>query len=207
MSDSHRHLKTRSESLQTWALPSALFVLLASVLLSGCQTQVQKQTTLPPQVRVSQDSAQPNASSVETSSKEDPIGSDPCASRLHNISGQFLMYYALNGRLPAQMSDLKTVADVDDQTDYVCPISHQPYSYVPGGLTLPSGGPRLIAFDAAPVHNGFRWGILFSTPKGKQPATTWVIKLNSALFAEYEQGQYKSPGPTSHPAASPPGHP
>ena len=63
---------------------------------------------------------------------------DPCAMRMTDICGMFLAYYVVNHRLPDTLDELKPFAD-EPGFDFTCPVSHQPYVYVPGGLRRRAG--------------------------------------------------------------------
>ena len=118
-----------------------------------------------------------NAGGMSAADKTNYFDVDSCADRLHTIEGQIILYYARYHRLPATLEELRPFADAGDDTSYTCPVSHQTYVYVPGGLVFGKDPRRLIIFDATPAHNGNRWGILFSAAKGRQPLTTTVIPI------------------------------
>lgn len=103
---------------------------------------------------------------------------DPCADQLHEISGLLLEYYVAKRKLPPTLADLKAMAPGRPDL-FVCPTSHQPYVYVPGGLALPAEEPigRLVVYDATPAHNGLRWGITVVEPRGNQPLITRIIAV------------------------------
>lgn len=109
---------------------------------------------------------------------------DPCASRLHDLSGQLLMFYAVNKRLPDMVDELTPFAESAFAAD--CPKSNQPYVYAPGGLRSSSSGDRyLILYDATPAHGGLRWGVFVAPPQAKQPPATWVILMSEEVFRGY----------------------
>jgi hypothetical protein len=114
---------------------------------------------------------------------------DSCAERLHTIEGQIILYYAVNHRLPDQLSELSAYADVGSVPDYTCPVSHQTYVYVPTGLVLGSDPQHLILYDATPAHDSergpMRWGILFSPAKGREPVATHVIPIPENTLAGF----------------------
>jgi hypothetical protein len=111
--------------------------------------------------------------------------SDPCASRLQEISGQILFYYALNRKLPEKLDDLRPLADIDTVTDYTCPVTGQPYVYAPQPLRSPGMTRLLVVYDAAPGKDGRRWCITIGEPKPGQPLATWVEQIPEPLFRSY----------------------
>ena len=62
------------------------------------------------------------------------LNTDPCATRLHEICGPLLMYFAQNHQLPKDLKELSTVPGFSDVNDFTCPVSHQPYIYTPTGI-------------------------------------------------------------------------
>jgi len=120
------------------------------------------------------------------SSVEHAVASDPCASHLHDISGAMLMYYAINRELPAKLEDLKPLADLDQALDFTCPLSHQPYVYVPGGLETAGRSKIIILHDAAPSHAGKRWCILMEPAKGKSAPSMEVLLVPEPIFLGYQ---------------------
>ena len=135
----------------------------------------------------------PNGSSSAQPFRGDPIGNDPCDIRLQDISGQLLLYYAIHQRLPAHLEELASVTELDQVPDYVCPVTHQPYSYLPAGLELRGDARRLIVFDAVP-HGGKRRVILYAPAQGRQPPMMNAVELPERAFAAY------TPAPASPPS-------
>jgi hypothetical protein len=115
---------------------------------------------------------------------------DPCATRLHELSGLLLTYYAVNKHLPDRLDELAPLIDADATFETTCPASGQPYVYVPSGLQSSSGGERyLILYDAVAAHGGLRWGIFVAPPHGGQPPATWVILMSDDVFRGYAGGK------------------
>ncbi|HXE55361.1 MAG TPA: hypothetical protein VN541_20220 [Tepidisphaeraceae bacterium] len=122
---------------------------------------------------------------------------DPCAGRLHDIEGQLLNYYVQKHHWPDNIQELRGYADPGEETDYTCPVSHQPYVYVRGGLVRPGKSQRLMVYDATPAHNGMRYGIAVIYPEGRQALHFDVIGIPEPLFANYK------PAPAIQPATLP----
>ena len=105
---------------------------------------------------------------------------DPCAMRLHDISGAILFYYAIHHQLPPTLDDLRALSDYD-QPEYICPESKLPYIYNPTGLpTANQPGAKIVMYDASPAHAGMRWAI--SITESGVP-TTKVIAVREEYFA------------------------
>src|SRR5450432_971101 len=90
---------------------------------------------------------------------------DPCATRMQDICGDLLLYYAVNHHLPAQLSELADLPDVGTLPEFICPVSHQPYIYDRAGIPLPEQQSRIVLYDATPAHSGLRWGIALNQPQ------------------------------------------
>jgi hypothetical protein len=116
---------------------------------------------------------------------EQTLKSDPCAARLHAISGAMLEYYALHNRLPPTLHDLQSLADLDQPLQFTCTESGQPFVYVPAGLQSPDDTRRIILHDPVPDRSGLRWVIMMQKPRGRQPAAMWVVSLTDPLFRGY----------------------
>jgi hypothetical protein len=120
--------------------------------------------------------------SASTQTPSAPIQTtDACASRLHDICGLLLMYSLNHPDLPASLDELRSEPGFDEVKEFVCPVSHKPYVYNPGGLPYENG--FLVMYDATPAHSGMRWAILITRPTGTQPLETKVIAVKESFFA------------------------
>jgi len=122
-----------------------------------------------------------------TPAAEQAANTDPCATQLHDIAGAILFYYALNKRMPLQLSDLETVADMDTPLRFSCPVSGLPYLYYPEGLISPDGMGAIIVCDATPAHDGKRWCIIEGVAKGKT-LSLQVEELTEDVFNPFGAG-------------------
>ena len=167
----------------------------AALSLAGCKSKTDPTPPARSIVRVNgeQFSAGP---AEKPQPLEQALKSDPCAARLHAISGAMLEYYALHNRLPKTLQDLQSLADLDQPLQFTCTESGQPYVYVPAGLQSPDDTRRVILHDPVPDRSGLRWVIMMQKPRGRQPAAMWVVSLTEPLFRGYTPV-----GPTSKPAA------
>jgi len=101
---------------------------------------------------------------------------DPCADRLHDISGRLLLYYSVRRQLPQRLADLSETSRAET-LQLTCPVSGKPYVYTPEGLVVSGWPGRLIVHDAQPCHTGLCWGILAEAAKPGQPLVLRVTRL------------------------------
>ena len=159
-------------------------MLLAAIPLGGCASPEAARTpTTAPAV------ASDGVTDTDAGG-EDLSNTDPCATRLHDLSGQLLLYYYAVGDLPPSLADL----DEFDQTGLkspppTCPKTGQPYVYNPSGIYLPETQNYVIVYDAAPVHAGHRWAILAREGTDTQGPTMKVLPLPERFFALRPPGQ------------------
>lgn len=160
---------------------------LAALLLGGCQTEVvDAPISQKPLVVVNgQQWSGDNPPPTKQPPIEQAINSDPCAARLHEISGAMLEFFAINARLPRQLDELQTLTDLDRPLSFVCPTSSKPYTYVPTGLRSADEPRLIIVYDSTADNSGQRWAILMQKPKGRQPAAMWVMSLSEPVFRTY----------------------
>src|SRR4051794_7109029 len=98
---------------------SLLMVGVAGALLCGCATTKTKTTS----------GHSVGSASSSTSSHRAPApmeATDACASQLHDLCGDLLLYFATHHDLPAKLEELGA-------KDTVCPVSGKPYIYNPNG--------------------------------------------------------------------------
>jgi hypothetical protein len=154
------------------------FALTACLLAAGCHSAATTKTAEPA-------AAQPvTASPLHT----DPATiSDPCAEHMQDLCEAMLLSYTLNKHLPASLPELQPYAETGTTLTFNCPVSGDPYTYAPAGLTSPGIHDRLVLYDAKPVHNGHRWGIVMAPAEGRNPVTLYVIPLKDSLLNAYLQ--------------------
>jgi hypothetical protein len=108
---------------------------------------------------------------------------DPCAGRLHDLCGILLQFYQVNHRLPANDQELSRAASLDPTLELTCPVSGRAYVYNPVGIMTVDKQPRLILYDAAPSHRGYRWAIGIIEPQEEDgPLITKVVALPESTF-------------------------
>jgi len=113
-------------------------------------------------------------------------GIDPCRNRLHELSAQLLEYYALHRELPPTADHLAGGPGSAEVPPPVCPVTGQPYVYLPEGLESPSREGRLVLFEAKPGHGDIRWGIAVSRLPGGAGLLTEVIAVDDTWVARVE---------------------
>lgn len=112
---------------------------------------------------------------------------DPCAMRLHDLSGSLLEFYFHYGELPATLAELSAgMAQLDAATQVppgICPASQIPYMYDPRGILLPERRSRVVLWDPAPTHSGMRWAVTVEEPPNQEGVlVTKVIALPERFF-------------------------
>jgi hypothetical protein len=93
---------------------------------------------------------------------------DPCAERMHDISGQFLLYFNAKRELPQTLEDLAKSAP-GLLPPLICPKCGKPYVYNPEGLAMPDGQRRVILYDPEPTHYGYRRGVVIDPIRPAKP--------------------------------------
>jgi hypothetical protein len=101
---------------------------------------------------------------------------DPCAERLHDLSGRLLLYRFAQGRLPPSLAGLPP--DGAGAAAFSCPLSGKPYLYRLDGPAAPGRAGRHVAYDATPCHDGGRWGVAIADGGGGQVTArvVWVAE-------------------------------
>ena len=107
---------------------------------------------------------------------------DPCSSRLHDICGPLLLYYATNLRLPKSLDELKQMPGFESINDYTCPVSGKAYVYNPRGVRGPNVSQIAVIYDPEPTHNGYRWAIAVEEPQGNEPLQAKVVAWPESRF-------------------------
>lgn len=126
----------------------------------------------------------PKSSSPTTRASRPTIsGTDPCATRLHELCGVLLLYYVKHQDLPPTLDDLKGAPGAEAVGDFTCPVSHKPYVYTPTGIPSPAGpNALLIVYDTAPTHGGMRLAISVTPPINGGPLVPEVILAPESRF-------------------------
>jgi hypothetical protein len=113
---------------------------------------------------------------------EKALGSDECSIRLGDIEGALVLSYALNHQLPTQLADLRS--EDGAPLKLTCPTSGRPYMYSAQGLVSPGRAMRILVWDDAPIHNGFRWCI-FGVPSRPGELALDVKPIPESMFRTY----------------------
>jgi len=149
------------------------------MLVTGCQPQKPAST-------------HGNADALSEISSGDPgmtspdqlLKTDPCASRLQDIGGTLLLYYAVNKHMPEKLEDIKPLADLGQDLQFTCPLSGKPYAFTPAGLAAVGKDKRIVVYDSEPSHNGKRWCVFMPTPRPGQMSVE-VLEVPEGLFRTY----------------------
>lgn len=136
-----------------------------------------------------------NGSGGEPLTADQAVADDPCAMRLHDIAGAIAEYYALYKTLPQRLADVATMADLDGPLNFTCPLSGQPYVYVPQGLRAPGRTKLIIVHDAAPSHDGKRWCIVMTPLRPGAAVSLDVVPLPEPIFRAYQPDDAGSSAP------------
>jgi len=112
------------------------------------------------------------------------ITNDACGSRLQDIAGALLQYYATNRRLPMALDDVRGMGDIDEPLKFTCPDTGLPYVYVPRGLHQPGKDMYIIVHDAIP-HDGIRHCIVMSVSGSTRTPQTQVVVMPEEMFLSY----------------------
>lgn len=114
---------------------------------------------------------------------QSPISNtDPCAGKMHDISGAFLLYLLRYNDLPETLDQLTPYAQQMGVTDFTCPVSGLPYVYQRDGILFPEQNARVIFYDPKPSHSNYRWAIILGAPTPDQPPRTKIIALPERFF-------------------------
>ena len=148
-------------------------LLLVGFALSGCQTN--KAKTSGQVTKTGHTFASPSDTSTALISN-----TDPSAMNLQDMSGAILMYYALNKRLPENLEQAAPLADAP--VSLTVPGTDKKYLYTPNGFLLQDRESRIVVFEPAPMHNGFRLAITMADPQPNVAPVCKVIALPESLF-------------------------
>jgi hypothetical protein len=157
-------------------------VIIGAAMLHGCQ-----QGGLQPSQRrtVTVNGQGSGTDALPTPPIERTLKSDPCAARLHEISGAMLEYFAFHNALPKRLEDLQTLGDLDRPLSFVCPVTGRPYTYIANGLRSKDDTRQIIVFDTVPDALGQRWAIMMQPAQGRSAAAMWVLILTEQVFTSY----------------------
>ena len=126
--------------------------------------------------------ARDNAAPPPDSGTAPITNTDPCAMRLHDLSGALLAYYMEYYQFPAKLSELADASVLLPAPPAECPVSKRPYVYNPEGILLPERSSRVLVYDAAPSHSGMRWAITAEERADGGLPVTKVLALPESFF-------------------------
>jgi len=182
MNRADRAIRCRSDFMNLTRLTQTIFrtdKTMRAIRLTSIVSMLLMVTACAPQTQPPRVSAE----NLKTRPMTAPISNtDACAMQMHDICGGFLLFYAAQNRLPTQLGEMYSSGVLAKETRYVCPVSQQPYIYNPAGILLPEQNARVILYDAASSHSGFRWAISIHDPQPGQPMIAKVIALQDQFF-------------------------
>ena len=108
--------------------------------------------------------------------------SDPCAMRLHDISGAFLLYMQKHNDLPLSLDEIAPYARILGVKSMNCPDTGVPYIYTRDGILLPEQNARIILYDPQPSPAGYRWAISLGAKTPDSPPQTKVVAFPESFF-------------------------
>jgi hypothetical protein len=156
--------------------PLRIWSLLLTAALAGCTSTQSKSPEFS-----KEGLANPNLSLDEA------LSADPSSVALQDISGDLLLYYAVNKQLPAHLEDLRSLSNETANLNLNSPVSKQEYMYVPDGLFAIGSDKRVIVYDPAPTPKGSRWCILYQpVATSDAPISLNVVSLPEAAFQAYQ---------------------
>lgn len=165
-----RHMIDDDVPLRMWRNTAHLVVaVVCAVVLPGCAPGTGGNPSRPP-------SDTPGQTSASLSN------TDPCAMRLHDISGAILLYFLEHRDLPPTLDDLPELPGIGKVAELMCPESGAKYLYNPAGLARDPQGLMVILADAVSAHAGMRWCISIEEPRPGAPLITRVVALPPSAF-------------------------
>jgi hypothetical protein len=163
-------------------------VLLAALLLAGCQPAAPSPAVVP-SGPTEVDFSQQNDSGTITGEPPSPdaiVSADPAASRLQDIGGFMLLYYRDHKQLPPTLDDLAQMAG-GDSLNLTAPRSNREFAYQPNGLWSPEHPDKcIIAYDPDLV-GASRWCLLMTPPTNGAALVVTVLAIPENHFVKYRR--------------------
>lgn len=118
---------------------------------------------------------------------ENAVRADNCSNQMHDIAGAILLYYAIHRELPPTLEALRTIADTP--LNFNCPLTNQPYVYIPTGLRSRNQNKLIILHDPSAAHSGQRMCILMPDQPlnpSRPNLSLEVLPVPEPLFLPYQ---------------------
>ena len=163
-------------------LSTAFCILNLGWILVGCQTPptAKRTSANPPFI---DEPGNPVVKSKLTPEQLSAV--DPCAIRLQDITGAMLQFYVVNRHLPEKLEGVRTFSDFGAELQFTCPVSRQPYIYIPNGLQSAGRNKRIMLHDATAAHDGNRWCVLMAPIQSGKAPYLEVVLMPENLFRTY----------------------
>ena len=157
-------------------------------MLAGCQSST-PESRLQHVLELQQKQAKAGRTFGTNPTVDAPSGkasvTDPDASRLQDIGGALLFYYASHERLPSRLDDLQTVVEPDVGLNLASPATGEPYTYVPDGLIAPGKSQRIVIYDPQPTADGARWCLFMPDFRPGAATSINVLAVPDNIFRTY----------------------
>ena len=115
--------------------------------------------------------------------KSVPItNTDACAMRLHDISGNLLLFELQERRMPDSLDELASMTGGPELPELVCPVSGRPYVYRRDAVYLQDQNAYVVLHDPAPSHSRIRWAVTYAPAAGAGVPTMKVVGLPESFF-------------------------
>jgi hypothetical protein len=121
-----------------------------------------------------------SATTRPASAAADPA--DVCAVRLHDLCGAFLLHYAMRGRMPAELGELRETSPVLHDDALKCPGTNLAYTYDPQGIPILKSNLLVVVYDPVLNHGSTRWAIAIEEPHEGGALVTKVLRLPDSFF-------------------------
>jgi hypothetical protein len=160
----------------SWVMIGAVLMLAAGCQSHQAKPVVQSAETPPPPA--------PTPVTVGQGSGAAAVN-DPSASRMQDLCGALLYYYASNRRFPAKLEELRPYADLGVTLGFTSPVTGEPYVYVPAGMRGSGIRDTLVLYDPHADAKGDRWGIVVVPPEAGKAVLMYAIPLDAKLLKAY----------------------
>jgi hypothetical protein len=158
-----------------------VMIVTAITLAAGCQS-----TKPRPEVVQNSETPPPPAPAPVTGGTETKATvNDPSATRMQDLCGAILYYYASNRHLPLKLEELRPYADLGVTLGFTSPVTNEPYVYVPKGLRGEGIRDTLILYDPHEDAKGDRWGIVMVPPEAGKAVLMYAIPVSEKLLRAY----------------------
>jgi hypothetical protein len=129
--------------------------------------------------------SEPRPRPLSAGTRPASTGADPadvCAVRLHDLCGAFLLHYAMRGRMPAELDELRETSPDLHADALECPGTNLTYAYDPQGIPILKSNLLVVVYDPVLNHGSTRWAIAIEEPQHEAALVTKVLRLPDSFF-------------------------